>query len=97
MQTAFEKDDSKAILLVDVTNAINCQVALQPKVMPRYITYYTVAHGNEGLYPLAFRYSHLDTRYSHLQLPVVALKCFYNLSNHLATGYNYKGPTLYNS
>ena len=31
---------------------------------------------------------HLDTRYSHLQLPVVVLKCLYNLSNHLTTGYN---------
>ena len=66
-------------------------------------------NGCEGLYlPMAFRYSHLhtrhshlntryshlDTRYSQLQLPVVVLKRLYNLSNHLAMGYNWNKRML---
>ena len=34
-------------------------------------------------------HSHLDTRCSRLVHPVVVLKCFCNLGNHLATGSKY--------
>jgi len=54
--------------------------------------YYFMATGLYQVWGAIAPYSvHLDTSYSHLQLPVVALKHLYNLNNHLhvATGYKH--------